>query len=643
MLSKRLIKGLAVCGSGAFAALFIVGATLVAADDHPTLDIGGQDQPLLQRPQRDPDAALIAHDSATADIVSSGPSAKVIKNLATAGRGERLVANATTDVWAHNGYAYTGTFNSPCGGDPEAGIWVWDVHNPNNVSFVDIIPSPAGSRANDVRVASMNSGDILVHSNEACAGGPGGFEIYNVDDPRNPVFLAHVQTDDINIFIRDNFGFTDFGVHNLFLFTEAGHDYVAVTVESLLGNFQIFDITDPTNPTLVGFWGAEELAFPGIDFQSTTDLGLILSAQDYLNDGFGASQNRFLHDVTISGDGSHAYLANWDAGLVLLDISDPTNPSLVSVAIDPTSEDGEVNSHAVWPSEDGTIVIEGEEDFAPFESVFTIDTGPNAGTYPSAEGSFTTPISTLPGQQMSGPTTYIGLACPGDTVPTGTGIALIQRGACRFDEKATSAINAGYSGMVVFNDAARGDALVTMGGTTRDIPGVFVGHSTGLLIAGVPDAASLVLGAAGESVSAATVPNGWSGFRIWDYSDPANPVLATTFNTVCSANPIDPSCDPAGTYSSHNVIVETTGDKVKAYISWYSDGMLIVDISDPYNPVETARFFDNTQDFLDSNGGNPHDFWGVYKEPNSPWIYGSDRNGGLYVFKEYGAGTSGNK
>ena len=70
---------------------------------------------------------------------------------------------------------------------------------------------------------------------------------------------------------------------------------------------------------------------------------------------------------------------------------------------------------------------------------FTIDTGPPAGQYPSAEGSFTTPIVSLPGQTMSGGTTYIGLACNGgNPVPAGSGIALIQRGACRFDEKATS-------------------------------------------------------------------------------------------------------------------------------------------------------------------------------------------------------------
>ena len=151
------------------------------------------------------------------------------------------------------------------------GIWVWDVHNKNKPSFVTVIPSPVGSRTNDVRVEAMNSGDILVHSNESCAGGPGGFEIYDVGDPANPVPLASVQTDDVNTFLRDNFGFVDFGVHNLWLFTQGENDYVAATVESEFGNFQIFDITDPANPNLVGFWGAEQLAFPGIDWVNLDD------------------------------------------------------------------------------------------------------------------------------------------------------------------------------------------------------------------------------------------------------------------------------------------------------------------------------------------------------------------------------------
>ncbi len=255
---------------------------------------------------------------------------------------------------------------------------------------------------------------------------------------------------------------------------------------------------------------------------------------------------------------------------------------------------------------------------------------------------------------MSGPTRYVGYGCEGtafvpapgppfeDPMPPAVGtneIALIQRGGCFFDEKIENAAAAGYAGVVVFNDAARGDTLVSMGGDPTPLPGVFVWHSTGLAIAGVASAADLVLGDPGEDVSATVLVNAWSGLRIWDYSDPTAPVLASTFDTVCSANPIDPSCDLAGTYSVHNVQVESLGNKVLAYVSWYTDGMLVLDVSDPYNVVEVARYFDNSEDFIASNGGLPHDFWGVYKETNSPFFYGSDRNGGLRVFKLKGSGS----
>jgi hypothetical protein len=56
--------------------------------------------------------------------------------------------------------------------------------------------------------------------------------------------------------------------------------------------------------------------------------------------------------------------------------------------------------------------------------------------------------------------------------------------------------------------------------------------------------------------------------------------------------------------------------------------MLVLDVTDPYNPVEVGRYTEHGEDY-----------WGVYKETNSPWIYGSDRNGGLRIFKEYGAGS----
>ena len=624
-------------------------------DDGGPLDGGGD---FLVLPDRSD--SLAAHDAATADIVSSGPTAKNVKNIDQRGRGDRLEEESTTDVWVLGNYAYTGTFNSPCGGESGAGVWIWDVRNPNKTKFVDIIPSPTGSRSNDVKVASMNSGDILVHSNESCGGGPGGFEIYDVDDPKNPVPMASVTINESDLNAISPLFFApgsldDVGVHNLFLFTQGSNDYVGVVAGTAFDNFMIYDITDPANPSAipVGSWGAEELVPglpPGVDDYSDLVLGdtdptgsITLNALLDLFTGFGASQNKFLHDITISADGTQAYLANWDAGLVLLDISDVTDPQLVSVALDVAngSLDGEVNSHAVWPSEDGSIVVEGEEDFSAWEAAvppgnLTIDSSfPGDPTIPGTaiatsagddfEANQTGEIGTVDGSSVvvtsgnlagnsyvaielataagsptfgtTGPLTgelvFIGQACgppisdlilnagvfdPGD-------IAVVRRGACFFEDKAATAASLGASAVIIANNIAPSTE--------------------------------------------------WSGLRIWDYSDPANPVLASTFNTTCSASTSPAgACATFGTYSVHNVIVETTGNKVKAYVSWYSDGMLVLDVSDPWNPVEVGRFLDAS-----SNGGEPNDFWGVYKVPNDPFFYGSDRNGGLYAFKEQGSGS----
>ncbi len=60
----------------------------------------------LHRP--DPNAGITGHDADTDGmVISDGPFADVIKNLAVADRGERLRPDATSDVWALDGFAYT--------------------------------------------------------------------------------------------------------------------------------------------------------------------------------------------------------------------------------------------------------------------------------------------------------------------------------------------------------------------------------------------------------------------------------------------------------------------------------------------------------------------------------------------------------
>lgn len=616
-------------------------------------------------------APLAEHDDSVTGIVSAGPNAKVTKNLDLVGHGERLVPNATTDVWALGDYAYLGTFNVPCGTgegyggsglvhDLEGpGIPVFDVSNKSKPTYVGSIPSVEGSRINDVKVMSMSQGDVLVHSNERCGGGPGGFEVYNVDDPLNPVHLARVQTDDLNLFLHQ-LGYADRTVHNNYLFTRDGRDYNAVQVTGIFGTFQVYDITDPTDPELVSWFGAEYVLDPTTDWVNLAsdcdpaalaaceDWPRILDGNTHVFTGFGASANRVLHDMYVTPDGEQAYLAMWDEGLLLVDLGDldGSPATLISQAIDVErgSLDGEVNSHSVWPTADGTIVIEGEEDFnaweinTPLGSVTVgehdSNTIPAVGVSTGAGNDFedsptgnaavlTADALTITGGELEGnvypanemvgnqpklgdgsvtaEAVWVGRACDTDALsvdpvidppgivdalendPTGK-IAVVRRGECSFASKLNAVREAGAVAMVVANNL--------------------------------------------ESTP-------WSGMRIWDYSDPENPVLASIFDTTCSAS-TEPggTCDPRGTYSSHNVIVEGT----KAYISWYSEGVLVLDIADPYNPVEVARYHESGPEFEERNAGI-QDVWGIYKIPGEPWVYASDRNGGLYILKEKGAGS----
>jgi hypothetical protein len=341
------------------------------------------------------------------------------------------------------------------------------------------------------------------------------------------------------------------------------------------------------------------------------------------------------------------HAAAWDSGLILLDISDPANPEVISQALDPEngSLDGEVNSHSAWPTEDGTTVVEAKEDFNAWVTVqplsnftfgdqpwntipgvgvsttagddfeanqtgnmvtmvatsVTVNSGPLAGNeYPAEEGAGNQPKIADTGP-VEAEAVWVGRGCDTDNFavpgtdtpgivdphlndPAGK-IAVVRRGACSFSSKMGAAQAAGAIGIVVSNNL------------TNDTP--------------------------------------WSGISIWDYSDPENPVLASTFETECSAaaSPI-PECDPFGTYSVHNVVVE----KGFATLSWYSNGVIVVDIRDPYNPVEVARYNPTGEEFEAQNAG-PQDVWGIWKERGRSWLYASDRNGGLYILGPRGRGS----
>jgi hypothetical protein len=238
------------------------------------------------------------------------------------------------------------------------------------------------------------------------------------------------------------------------------------------------------------------------------------------------------------------------------------------------------------------------------------------------EGAFTKPIYNLPGHILTGRVVWTGgFGCTPDAIPPRPAgsenmIALIQRGVCFFEEKADSALARGYDAFVVANDAARGDALITMGGIDDDppdIPGFFVGFTTGEAMKTAP------VGQPGGTVVAEGVFNGWGYVHLFD---------RTTFEDL-DTYAIEEAQNPAfgrgfGDLSVHEVATDPQ-DANHAYLSYYAGGLRSIDFA-TNEIVETGRFIDV--------GGN--NFWGVevLLHPTAgKLILASDRDFGLYVFR----------
>ncbi|WP_435176492.1 LVIVD repeat-containing protein [Halorussus sp. AFM4] len=236
----------------------------------------------------------------------------------------------TRDTWA---YVATGD-----------GFAVVDWRNPNRPELVGTWDAP-GTGIADVKV----DGDLLAVSTQGGEHdhGPGedpdvdpdaqiGTHLYDVRDPTDPRYLSTFQV-------------LPEGVHNahlvgdtLYIAKEAPFDESALI---------IVDVSDPANPAELSRWVLEDV-HPELD-----------------------SVTNFVHDVYAQGD--YAYLAYWDAGCRVLDVSDPTDPVEVSAfGQAPGADRGDDgthwdrvfaypgNAHYVQPSPDGDHVYVGAETYA---------------------------------------------------------------------------------------------------------------------------------------------------------------------------------------------------------------------------------------------------------------------------------------
>jgi hypothetical protein len=546
------------------------------------------------------------------------------------------------DVATYKKLAFVGKWRELC---PGTGVDIIDVSKPRRPVKIADTRDYADTSMEDMQAIRIGRRDILAIGLQDCGNsateGTVGLELYDITNPRSPQFLSLFNGEDIPGLMADHGHVHEFDLvkrrDGQVLAALASPDSEVITSDANfmngIGDLLLVDITNPSAPTLVGEYGVLDDPMFGVPF--------------YVSVLQGGDARTLDHSARFNERGTRLYLSYWDAGVIILDVRDPANPTVLGRTSYQQGEEG--NAHSIDTADNEELLIQADEDFSPFELQFTSNAFQEPR--PAVEADGTPPIVARPGRELAGEVVHVGRGCPADPrpVPPGTGlavadpyladpagkIALIERGVCRFDNKIARAQQAGAIGVIVYNNARPDEeSLVLMGvdnpvldgppgiaGTQIDIPAVFVQRSTGL---------ALAEGAAPVTARAAAVFNGWGYLRFFDISDPANPVQLSTFatpNTNNEAVALD------GTWSVHNpeLLRDDDGDETNTlYVSWYNDGVRVLDIKRPSRPREIASWTGQGA----PSGAPPVNIWSVV--PDRGLLFASDRDFGLYVLKHRG-------
>src|SRR5215216_1575430 len=127
---------------------------------------------------------------------------------------------------------------------------------------------------------------------------------------------------------------------------------------------------------------------------------------------------------------------------------------------------------------------------------------------------------------------------------------------------------------------------------------------------------------------------GYGYLRVYDYRDLARPVQIGQFKT---ANSLGTNDQQAGDYVIHNPLLVGT----EVYAPWYSDGVRVIDTSNPKQPREVAFFVPprTNNPVSPSQRGvlnNAPQVWGVAVDEATGLVYLSDMNSGLWIVERTG-------
>ena len=562
------------------------------------------------------------------------------------------------------------------------GVHVVDISdpaNPVNVGFLNA--GGTGYQTEGIHALHIDTdeytGDILVVSNEWCLAksnpklNPGGITIYDIDDPTNPQILV----DDFGDF--DLHGNRAAEAHSVIAWDAGDGDAYAAAIDNEeVEDVDLFEITDPRNPVLVA-----ETELPDVNVNAH---GQLKTSHDF--------------DVLQFPDGSwHLMVSDWDAGWINVDVTDPSNPTIVGdfdyAACDQVIQaelgqclEPEGNGHQGEWNSDGSVFLGTDEDFDSFRTTpLTRVTGD--ATFPAPEEYSTVavggaPVTILPDKRLNGPVAFGGYGCPGTsapipnadaTIPPGSlaageeQIIVLQRGptgdpnapegACFPGEKADNATDQGWDAVILTGRHLAGGAAdddppnCGFGAFPVDeqIPAACTTHTAmHELFARTPDftlpyplgdPADLEpdIGDVGFEVDITATFDGWGYVRVLD-TDPAS--APTEIAQITIPETADEAFGTGfGDLTVHEVEVPR-GDSNEGgpapdddLVAYFSWYSGGFRVFDITDPANPAEL----GHYIDANGNN---FWGValaQDENGDRIVLASDRDFGLFIFRYTGA------
>jgi hypothetical protein len=223
-----------------------------------------------------------------------------------------------------------------CGHMADGGTSIVDIRDPDDPRLVGRIPAPANTHSHKVEIV----GNTMLVNRERLPDRLGGdysrswtagVSFYDVEDPAKPREIGFWSSGGI-------------GVHRM-TYWEEPYAYVTAGASDFSEQLLvILDCSDPSKPVEVGRWW-----YPGM-YRSEPRT-------------WGADRIVKLHHALPRGN--RLYAGMWDLGVVILDISDPTAPELVSY-LDTDRVDGPArNTHTACPIPGRELLVTTDECLMP--------------------------------------------------------------------------------------------------------------------------------------------------------------------------------------------------------------------------------------------------------------------------------------